>query len=192
LSVERSDGSLPRPDGFMRYPSETAQFYPYQVYVRKAWPSVHMVFAKTFPRTDGILEVSKLMDIVWTYFWVVRTWCWVVRTDCKYFPNSVDFWKYTPRRILIDRASGMCCSDVWTSGTDWFVLVFAKDSSWITSRSLWTIDVWIYEDSDLKTVVRIHEDWTTDCLIKTQPLHKVFLFYLECSQNTNKPPLWPF
>jgi hypothetical protein len=71
------------------------------------------------------------------------------------------------------------------TGTGWFVLVFAKDSSWITSRSLWTIDVWIYEDSELKTVVRIHEDWTTDCLVKTQPLHKVFLFYPECSQNTN-------
>jgi hypothetical protein len=67
----------------------------------------------------------------------------------------------------------------------WFFLVFAKDSSWITSRSLWTIYVWIYEDSDLKTVVRIHEDWTTDCLVKMQPLHKVFLFYPECSQNTN-------
>jgi hypothetical protein len=63
-------------------------------------------------------------------------------------------------------------------------LVFAKDSSWITSRSLWTIDVWEYEDFDLKTDVRILENWTTDCPVKMQPLHKVFLFYPECSQNT--------
>jgi hypothetical protein len=30
LSVDRPDGIFPRPDGFLRYPSETAQFYPYQ------------------------------------------------------------------------------------------------------------------------------------------------------------------
>jgi hypothetical protein len=47
------------------------------------------------------------------------------------------------------------------------------------------IDVWIYKDSDLKTVFWIHEDWTTDCPIKMQPLHKVFLFYPECTQITN-------
>jgi hypothetical protein len=123
---------------------------------------------KSFPRSNGNLELSELLDIV-------RTCCRVVRKDCRDFPNSVDFWKQTPCWILIDRASERCCSDVQTSlmfickklrgvrthskarsdgctGTGWFVLVFLMDSSWISSKNLWTVDVWIYEDSDLKTV----------------------------------------
>jgi hypothetical protein len=36
LSVEHPEGSLPRPDGFLGYPLETAQFYPYQVCVQTA------------------------------------------------------------------------------------------------------------------------------------------------------------
>jgi hypothetical protein len=143
---------------------------------------------KSFLRSNKTLELSELLDIA-------RTCCRVVRTACRDFPNSVDFWNTTPCRILIYIASERCCSVVRTSskficktlrgvrtpskacpdcctGTCWFVLVFVMDSSWISSRSLWTIKVWIHEDSDLKT----------NFPIKMLPLHKVFLFYPECSQ----------
>jgi len=113
---------------------------------------------------------------------IVRTSCRVVRTDCRDFPNSVDSWKQTPCWILIDRASGRCCSDVRTSsmficrtlqgvrtpskarqdgfiGTGWFVLIFAMDTSWVSSRSLWAVNVSMYEDSNLKTDCQIYEDW---------------------------------
>jgi len=64
------------------------------------------------------------------------------------------------------------------TGIDCFCLGFCKDSSWTSLSSLWSvivfdlIIVWIHEDSKLKT----------DHPVKTQPLHKVFLFYSECSQ----------
>jgi len=112
---------------------------------------------------------------------IVRTCCLVVWTDCRNFPNSVDFWEQTPCWILIDWASGRCCSNVRTSsmficktlrgvqtlskaspdgctGTGWFVLVFAMDTSWVSSRSLWAVDVSMYKDSNLKTDCQISED----------------------------------
>jgi len=52
-----------------------------------------------------------------------------------------------------------------------FCLGFCKDSSWTSSRSLWSVTffdlniVWIHEDSELKT----------DHHVNLQPLHKVFL-----------------
>jgi hypothetical protein len=120
---------------------------------------------------------------------IVRTWCRVVRTKYWNFPIRIDFWEQTSCRILIDWASRRCGSDVRTSSmficrtqrgvrtpskarldgctrTGSIDLIFAQNSSWITSRSLWTVDVWIYEDSNLKT----------DYPVKMQPLQKVFLF----------------
>jgi hypothetical protein len=91
---------------------------------------------------------------------IVRTWCQVIRKEYWNFPISVDFWEQTSCRILIDRASERCGSDVRTSsmfirktlrgvrtplkarpdgctGTGSIDLIFAQDSLWITSRSLW-------------------------------------------------------
>jgi hypothetical protein len=113
---------------------------------------------------------------------IVQTCCRVVQTDCRNFPNNVDFWERTPYWILIDWAFGRCYSDVQTSsmficrtlwgvrtpsnarpdgctGTGWFVLIFAMETSWVSSRSLWTVNVSMYEDSNLKTDCQIHEDW---------------------------------
>jgi hypothetical protein len=112
---------------------------------------------KSFPRSNGTLEYFELLDIV-------RTCCHVVRTACRDFPNSVDFWNTTPCWILIDLASGRCCSDVRMSlmfickalrgvrmsskarpdgctGTGCFCLGFCKDSSWTSSSSLWSVIV---------------------------------------------------
>jgi hypothetical protein len=90
--------------------SETAQFYLYQVYVRTAWPSVLTVFIKIISSFERTLEYSEILDIVRMCFYVV----W---TACRDFPNSVDFWNPTPCWILIDLASGRCCSDVRTSSS---------------------------------------------------------------------------
>jgi len=63
LFVERSDGNLPRPDGFLWYPSETVQFNPYQVCVRTAWHSVQTVFAK-------ILFAFEWKSGVYLNYWI--------------------------------------------------------------------------------------------------------------------------
>jgi len=139
---------------------------------------------------------------------IVRTCCLVVRMDCRNFPNSVDFWEQTPCWILIDRASERCCSDVRTSsmfickilrgirtpskarpngytGTCWFVLVFAMDTSWVSSRSLWTVNVSMYEDSNLKTDCQISEDWKNR--LSYNHYIKCFCFNQNVTnKNTNK------
>jgi hypothetical protein len=80
---------------------------------------------KYFPRSNRNLEfiwttgyhpdvLPSLPDVL-KILNIVRTCCRVIRTDYRDFPNSVDFWKQTPCWILIDRASGRCCSDVRTS-----------------------------------------------------------------------------
>jgi hypothetical protein len=166
--------------------------YPYQVCVRTVFTEILSAFEQNseviwitvyrqdvLPSRPGGLQIMN----------IVRTWCRVVQTEYWNFPNSVDFWEKTSCRILIDRASGRCGSDVRTSPmfiyrtlrgvrtpskarpdgctrTGSIDLIFAQDSSWITSKSLWTVDVWIYEDSNLKT----------DYPVKMQPLQKVFLF----------------
>jgi hypothetical protein len=158
------------------------QFYPYQVCVRTAWPSIWTVFAKilsAFEQKSGVIWITGYrLDVLPS------------RSDgLQRLPKQCWLLKYTPCWILIDLASERCCSEVQTSsmfvyktlrgvrtsskacpngctGTGWFNLFFAMDSSCISSRSLWTVNVWIYEDSDLKT----------NCHVKTQPLHKVFLF----------------
>jgi hypothetical protein len=79
--------------------SKIAQFYPYQVHVQTAWPSVRTIFAVSpFLARKGFLEYFGMLDIV--------------RMHCRNFPNSVDFWEQNPCWILIDRASEWCCSDV--------------------------------------------------------------------------------
>jgi hypothetical protein len=137
----------------------------------------------------------------------------IVLTDYRNFPNSVDFWEQTPYWILIDWASGRCCFDVWTSslficktlrgvrtpskarldgctGTGWFVLVFAMDASWVCSRSLWTVNVSMYKDSNLKTDCQIHEDWKNR--LSCNHYIKYFCFNQNvANKNTNKLPLWP-
>jgi hypothetical protein len=60
LSVERPNENLPHPDRFLWYPSETAQFYPYQVCVQTAWPSVQTVFAKI------LSEFERKSEVIWT------------------------------------------------------------------------------------------------------------------------------
>jgi len=142
-----------RPDGFLRYPFRNNVILS----LSNSRLDVRKVFAKSFPCSNGTLEYSELQDII-------RTCCHVFWTSCKDFLNSVDFWKQTHCWILIDLAPGRCCSGVRTSsmficktlrgvrthskarpdgwlGTGWFDLVFAMDSSWISSRRLWTVNV---------------------------------------------------
>jgi hypothetical protein len=80
LSVEHPDGSLPRLDGFLRYPSETTQFYPYQVCVRTAWPRVRTVFAKN-------LSAFEWNSGVYLNYWISSGRV-VVRMVCKYCSSS--------------------------------------------------------------------------------------------------------
>jgi hypothetical protein len=176
-----------------------------------------MVFTKiisTFERNSGVIWITgyrpdglQILNIIWTCYRVVRT-------VCRDFPNSVDFLKQTPCWILIDWVSGRYCSDVWTSsmficktlqgvrtpsktrpdgctGTSGFVLVFAMDTSWVSSRSLWTVSVSMYEDSNLKTDCQISEDWNNQ--LSYNHYIKCFCFNQNVSnKNTNKLPLWPF
>jgi len=65
---------------------------------------------KSFPRSNGTLECSELLDFVWTC-------CHVVRTASRDFPNSVNFWNPTPCWILTDLASGRCYSDIRRSSS---------------------------------------------------------------------------
>jgi hypothetical protein len=143
--------------------SETAQFYLYQVLVRTAWPSVRTVFAKIFSSFERNSRI----------FWNTGHRPDVLPRHPDDFPNSVDFWNPTPCWILIDLASGRCCSDVFIvicwklrgvrtpskarsndcTGTGYFCLGFCKGSSWTSLRSMWSvivfdlIIVWIHEDS---------------------------------------------
>lgn len=192
MSVERPDWSLPRPDDFLWYPSETAQFYPYQVCVQTAWPSFWTVFTKilsSFERKYGVIWLTGYrLNVLPSHLDglqrldIIRKCCLVVRTDFRNFPNSVDFWEQTPCWILIDQASGRCCSDFRTSSMfisktlrasrrlqrpvwavaqepadlSWF---FAMDTSWVSSRSLWTVNISMYKDSNLETDCQISEDW---------------------------------
>jgi hypothetical protein len=65
---------------------------------------------KSFPRSNGTLEYSEILDIV-------RTCCHVVRMACRDFPNSVDLWNPTLCWTMIDLVSGRCCFDVRTSSS---------------------------------------------------------------------------
>jgi hypothetical protein len=101
---------------------------------------------KSFSHLKGTLEYSELLDII-------RTCCHIIRTAYRDFPNSVDFWNPTPRWILIDLASGWCCSNVWSSSSlsagHWEaserkVLVFRTDVAnwWVSGREhhiVWTV-----------------------------------------------------
>jgi len=135
---------------------------------------------KCFPRSNGNLELSELLDIV--------------RTDCRDFSNSVDFWNQTPCWIPIDRASGRCCSVVRTSSTFicktlWGVRTNSKacpdgctgtdcsdlEIAWNLHGHLFR-NLWPYTWHEmrhcpyyLKTLGR------TDNPVKKQRLHKVFL-----------------
>jgi len=126
---------------FCDHLSETAQFFSYQVHVRT-------VFALTpFRVRMKTLEYSKMLDSV--------------RTTCRDFPNSVDFWKPTQCRIMIDLLSGRCCSvvqrlqrnlldiagcpDTFKGSSKWLHrnrliwLGICKESLWASSRSLWSV-----------------------------------------------------
>jgi hypothetical protein len=166
--------------------------YPYQVCIRTVFTEIF----SAFERNSGVIWITVYRPDVFPsrpdglqIMNIVRTWCRVIRTEYWNFPISVDFWEQASCRILIDRASGRCGSDIRTLsmficrtlrgirtpskarpdgsiGTGSIDLIFAQDSSWITSRSLWTVDVWIYEDYNLKT----------DYPVEMQPLQNVFLF----------------
>jgi hypothetical protein len=167
-----------------------------------AWPRVQTVFAKmlsVFERNSGIfwttghhpdvlprrpsglqrlpkqcrlLKSDSLLNTDWPRVRKVLLW----------HPDGfiVIYWTLrdvrTPSKARPDSCTGTSC----------FSLGFCKDSSCTSLSSLWSIIVFdliivcIHEDSELKTY---HP-------VKTQPLHKVFLFYRECSQYkilTNSP-----
>jgi len=74
--------------------------------------------------------------------------------------------------------------------TGWFVLVFAKDSSWITTRSLWTIDVWIYGDSVLNPLSENMKIEKPTILLKSNHYIKCFCFIQNvANKNTNTSDL---
>jgi hypothetical protein len=111
-----------------------------------------------------LLKSNSLLNTDWPSVRTMLVWrkdgfiviCWTLRSV------------WTPSKARPDDCIGTGC----------FCLGFCKESSWTSLSRLWSvivfdlIIVWIHEDSELKT----------DHPIKMQPLHKVFLFYPECSQ----------
>jgi hypothetical protein len=145
---------------------------------------------KSFPRSNGTLEYSGISDVLprhpdslqrhpkqcrllksnsllntdWPIVQTVLLWCLDVFNVYLYdTAGRPDAFKGTSGRLHRSRL---------------FCLGFCKDFSWTFCRSLWSVivfdlsTVWIHENSELKI----------DYPVKTQPLHKVFLFYPECSQ----------
>jgi len=167
--------------------SETAQFYLYQVYVWTVFTKILSAFERNsgifwntrhrsgmlprrpnglqrLPKQCRLLKSNSLLNTDWPSILTVLLWrpdgfiviCWTLRSI------------RTPSKAHSDGCTGTGC----------FCLEFCNDSSWTSLSNLGSvivfdlIIVWIHEDSKLKT----------DHSVKTQPLHKVFLFYPECSQ----------
>jgi hypothetical protein len=116
------------------------------------------------PKQCRLLKSNSLLNTDWPG----------VRTVLLWRPDGFIVICWTLRRV---RTPSKACLDGCTR-TNCFCLGFCKDSSWTSLRSLWSdivfnlIIFWIHEDFEFKT----------DHPVKTQSLHKVFLFYPKCSQ----------